>query len=254
MALGSYYVTYAGVNCTTLGIYPVDRPSMPTPARRATKVTIPGRDGDLYVEDGAIEDIQIQITFDFHTAPNDWGDTFRALKAWAASRTAWNYTKIVALRFSDDPDYFYDVKRAVVQTTERTARRIGRATVTFICDGWSYLYSGSYPTPISGRTVTLTNDTTETARPVILMTAPNATTFTVTRPDSSTQTFTFTGSPYATVIDTRREAIYHLANGDSILNRTTGSFEAFHLLPGATTIALDVAPTSLSVYPLWRVL
>ena len=254
MALNSYSVTFAGVNCTTLGLYPVRRPAMPTPARRATKVTIPGRDGDLYVEDGAIEDIQIQITFDFHTASNEWGNTFRALKAWAASRTAWNYTKIVALRFSDDPEYFYSVKRTVVNTTERVARQIGQATVTFICDGWSYLYSGSYQVPISGTTVTLTNPTSETAYPVILMVAPNATTFTVTRPDGSTQTFTFTGSPYATVIDAGRQAIYHNANGDSILNRTTGDFGAFALLPGTTTISLDVAPTSLVVYPLWRAL
>lgn len=254
MALGSYYVTFAGTKCTDIGIYPESRPSMPAPSRRATKVTIPGRDGDLYVEDGAIEDIQIQITFSFHTAPDDWGDTFRALKAWTADRTAWNYTKICALRFSDDPDYFYVVKRTIVQTTDRTARRIGRATVTFICDGWSYLYAGSYQVAISGTTLTLTNPTTEAARPVLLMVAPNNTTFTITRPDATTETFTFTGSPYTTVIDVRRQAVYHNANGDSILNRTTGEIDAFLLYPGTTTITLDVAPTSLVAYPLWRVL
>lgn len=254
MALGSYYVTYAKVKCTDIGIYPVSRPSMPTPVRRAQKLTIPGRDGDLYVEDGAIEDIQIQITFGFYGPANDWGDTFRALKAWAANRDYWLYTRICPLQFSDDANYFFDVKRTIVQTSERVARTIGRATVTFVCEGWSYLYAGSYPTPIVGTSVTLTNTGTETAYPTILMSVPNPTTFTVTHPDSTTDTFTFTGSPYATVIDTRRQIIYHNANGDSILNRTTGDFDAFLLYPGATTISLDVAPTSFSVYPLWRVL
>ena len=256
MALNSYYVTFAGVNCTTLGLYPVRRPAMPTPARRATKVTIPGRDGDLYVEDGAIEDIQIQITFDFHTPPNEWGNTFRALKAWAARRNFWSYSLFRALRFSDDPDYFYDVKRTIVSTTERVARQIGQATVTFICDGWSYLYAGSYPiTPASGWTsMTVDNDTTETAKPAITMICPDATTFTITRPDGTEKIFTFSGSPYRCNINVEREVIYHSATGNSILNRTTGGFDAFWLYPGQTTIAVSATVPTFSLYPCWRVL
>lgn len=255
MALNSYYVIYAGVNCTTIGLYPVRRPSMPTPARRATKVTIPGRDGDLYVEDGAIEDISIQITFDFHTAPTEWGNTFRALKAWAASRTAWDYTNIVALRFSDDPEYFYSVKRVVVNTTERTARQIGQATVTFVCDGWSYLYAGSYNTRMSGTTMTLTNDTTETAWPVIGIQTADEITITVEHPDGTTDTFVYNaGANVAAVIDTWRHTVYRKATGESWLARTSGSLDAFRLEPGETTITVSSEPTSFFAYPLWRVL
>ena len=72
MALTSYYVTFAGVNCTTIGVYPVDRPAMPTAARRAQKLTIPGRDGDLYIEDGAIEDVQIQKSLQFGISSPEW--------------------------------------------------------------------------------------------------------------------------------------------------------------------------------------
>lgn len=256
MALTSYYVTFAGVNCTTIDVYPVDRPAMPTAVRRAQKLTIPGRDGDLYIEDGAIEDVQIQITFDFHTAPDDWGDTFRALKAWATSQSVWAYQRVRALQFSDDTDYFYDVKRTIVNTTERTARRIGRATVTFICDGWNYLYAGSNPTtPTVGWTsLTLDNQTTEVARPAITMVCPSSTDFTITRPDGTTEAFTFTGDAARVNLDTRRQVIYRHASGLSVLNKTVGELDAFLLYPGTTTIAVSATIGTFSLYPLWRVL
>ena len=46
------------------------------------------------------------------------------------------------MRFSDDPEVFYECFRADIVTTERSSRRIGSADVTFHCQPYTYYNAG----------------------------------------------------------------------------------------------------------------
>lgn len=258
MALSSYYVAYNGVRSSNVPVYPVNRPGLPTPQWRTTKVTIPGRDGDLFLTDGGLEDITISVTFDFHGPAASWGDSFRALKDWALSPDTTIYLKMRMLYFSDDTGYRYAVKRVTIATTERVAKTIGRATVNFTCEGWSYTQAGvtQVSVPASTPSITLTNPTTYDAYPVfaIQASATGTITFSFTRPDTSTGTFSIeatSGQQYR--INTRLQTVTNAA-GANRLSVTNGDLKEWTLQPGATTIGISGSYSSLLYYPLWRTL
>ena len=258
MAIGSYYVSYNGTRCTAAGLYPESRPSLPTPQWRATKVTIPGRDGDLYLEDGALEDISIPITFGFYGPASGWGDSFRALKAWALSEDTTLYLRARQLVFSDDTAYRYLVRRVIVNTTERVAKAIGKATVTFICEGWSYLQSGLTQVSVTGGTasITMDNPTGFSTMPIFVFQGAEVgtVTFTFSRPDGTTGTFsvqTTAGQQYR--INTRLKTVTN-ASGANRLSVTSGDLDEWKLQPGTTTVTITGNYSSALYYPMWRTL
>ena len=48
-----------------LGLTMAERPSQPIPTKRATKIEVPGRDGELNIYDGTYEPIEFSVEFNF---------------------------------------------------------------------------------------------------------------------------------------------------------------------------------------------
>lgn len=258
MALGNYDVTFNGVAASTLGLYAMERPSMPAPEWRVQKVTVPGRDGDLYIQDGGLQDIQISVRFNFIGAPSSWGNTFRALKLWTDSPDTSVYLKMRQLVFSDDSSYAYAVKRVTVGTTERVARSIGQARVTFVCDGWSYLTSGLAVTTVADGTqsITMTNPTTYVAKPIFVFRSPTVgATFTITDTNGNAKTFEVGTSGSQTIVINCRLGSVTNASGVSRLSLTNGDLAAFDLQPGTNTLTIDTNTlTTMRWFGQWRTL
>lgn len=91
----------------------------------------------MTIRDGTVKDIQIEVTFTFHTKPERFAEVFRNAKRWLLSKGE------KRLKFTDDPDYFYQVRYVSVGVNERTARVIGEFTATFVCHGCQYLVEGA---------------------------------------------------------------------------------------------------------------
>ena len=99
------------------------------------EIEIEGR-GKLYRE-RYLDDITIEVEFNFISEKGKWNDSFRKAKAWI------NNIEDNKLKFSDDLGYFYKVNKAEITSSERVLRRIGRFTVTFTCEPYMYLEDGA---------------------------------------------------------------------------------------------------------------
>lgn len=130
-----YDVSFAGKTAKENGLAVVQRPNIPAPQKRYEQITIPGRDGDLYISDGDVEDIKIPVEFNFIGQPEDWFEHFRQAKRWLTGRGK--------LQLGDDLDFFYKAKKVEIDTAERVCYEIGRFTATFTCDGYNYVERGT---------------------------------------------------------------------------------------------------------------
>lgn len=130
-----YFCYFNGHRCTDFDISVVTRPNIPSPQMQYEEIEIEGR-GKLYRE-RYLDDITIEVEFNFISEKGKWNDSFRKAKAWI------NNIEDNKLKFSDDLGYFYKVNKAEITSSERVLRRIGRFTVTFTCEPYMYLEDGT---------------------------------------------------------------------------------------------------------------
>lgn len=132
-----YFTIYNNIRDRDAGIKPVSRPDIPTAKEEIEEIKIAGRDGNLYRKKGTLEDITIEITYNFLSRNSaHWAEEFRKIKRYFFSESSGK------LMFSDDIGYFYKVKKIEIGTNERLAKRIGKFTVIYTCEGYIYLKEG----------------------------------------------------------------------------------------------------------------
>lgn len=136
MAYKRYFVIYNGKMNTEVGVSVQRRPDIPAPIREYETVKVEGRDGELYEDKGTYEDITIQIEFNFKAEPDEWTRRFREIKNWL------NGHMDRKLMFSDDIEYFYNVKAVKISDSERKIKRIGRFVANFTCEPYAYITEG----------------------------------------------------------------------------------------------------------------
>lgn len=133
---GPYFTLYNNIKDRDAGVTPVSRPNIPAANEKTEEVEIAGRDGKYYRNEGTLEDIDIEIEYNFASRnADDWAEDLRRAKKWLKSGNG-------KLAFSDDVGYFYKVKKITIGTAERIAKRIGKFKVTFTCEGYLYLSEG----------------------------------------------------------------------------------------------------------------
>lgn len=133
----TFHIFYNGESCKDVGLSVVSRPAIPIPEREHDIIKVEGRDGELHKDKGTYKDIEIKISFNFVSKnPDVWAQDLRKVKKWLCSR------KDERLILSDDPEYYYKVKQAVMSDTKRKARRVGSFEISFICDAYMYRIDG----------------------------------------------------------------------------------------------------------------
>ena len=129
-------IEYGGIRGSSIKIYARERPDIPAARIRREQIIIPGRDGVVYQSDGTFEPTEIEILFNYIGKESEWTDRWRVAQRWLEKEN----TK---LRFSDDDGYFFWIDHVELDENERTTRRIGNFTATFMTrDGLYYLNSG----------------------------------------------------------------------------------------------------------------
>ena len=129
--------SYNGESCKDVGLSVVSRPTIPVPEREYDTIKVEGRDGELHRDKKTYKDIEIPIEFNFVSkTPDVWAQDLRKVKKWLYSG------KDKRLIFSDDPEYYYKVKKAVMGDTERTAKRKGKFEIVFTCESYMYRVDG----------------------------------------------------------------------------------------------------------------
>ena len=230
-----YDLTYNGSSASGLGIRVRQRPHIPAPERRTSRIQVPGKDGDYIIDEDAWEDIEIEVDMGFLAAPAEWAAKWRAVRPWLKGTGT--------LQLSDDAGYQYRVKRVVLDTAERDIKRIGRFTVLFACDPYQYLTAGASlaDLPADGK---LQNPLSETAHPIYKITGEGVCTLTVNGYELTANV------GQNLIIDTERRLTYRV---DGTLQNTaiSGDYDKLQLIAGENTISVTDG-FALQVQPNWR--
>lgn len=133
----TFHIFYNGESCKDVGLSVISRPTIPVPEREYDTIKVEGRDGELHRDKKTYKDIEIPISFNFVSkTPDVWAQDLRKVKKWLYSG------KDNRLILSDDPEYYYKVKKAVMSDTERTAKRKGKFEIVFTCESYMYRIDG----------------------------------------------------------------------------------------------------------------
>lgn len=136
-----YSAAYNGVSCNRYGLFLVERPNIPTAEKRILEYDVLGVDGKKYIDTGLVEDRTLEIKIGFFGSPDEWCDKYRAVKRWLKTKKPDNLP-FTALQFADDTEYYYKVKKIVINTTEREAIDIGKVDIEIVIDGYNFKRQG----------------------------------------------------------------------------------------------------------------
>lgn len=230
----NYDIEYAGDRASDHNIKIVKRPGIPAPVADYKEVSIPGRDGNIYIDEGTVEDIVIQVEMNYMCKHNEWFENWRVAKEWLMQKG------MNRLMFGDDPEYFYYVKKVELSDADRVCREIGRFSAEFHCNGYQYLLSGQKEYSLSE----VADNPYNVAHPVYLVTGEGNCTLTV-----NGKTFVANVGQNVT-IDTDRMIAYRL-DGTLVNTAVTGDYADLYLKPGKNTLSVT-SGFNVKVIPRWR--
>lgn len=127
-----FYIVFNGIRDRELGLYVMHRPSIPCPEKNIEEKQILGRDGSITIDYGTYKNIEITVEYNFLNKI-DYINKSRIIKKWI------NNIRDNKLKFSDSLDYFYKVKYCKLDVIERVTKKVGKFSLKFVCDPYTYL-------------------------------------------------------------------------------------------------------------------
>lgn len=223
-----YNIRFNDICCLDMGVLVKVRPNIPAPVPAYEPIIIPGRDGIIMPDDVRYEPITIEVEMNFMSPdPQSWSDAYRRAKKWLKGSGT--------LKLSDDEDFYYKVYIVSIDASERTSKRIGSFTASFLCDPYQYLNSGTQ------ERADVSYNPYSVSLPVYHITAAGEFTLTV-----NGNTLTGTGETY---VDTALQVAYN-TNYELISTTTVGDFSELYLKEGENSIS--VSGGTLIIRPNWR--
>lgn len=154
-----HHFIYDGVDSRELELLVSGEKTYNAPSRDVTNISIPGRSGDLYIDNGRYTNAEISYTC--HLS-NDILNKIKYLKAWLSSKVG--YRK---LEDSYDPDYFRLAAYHNALEFEVSLNRFATFELLFDCDPFKYLKQGEQTVTFTKSGSTIYNPELFESRPII---------------------------------------------------------------------------------------
>lgn len=230
------WVEYAGVKNTAVGAEMLSMPTRPHPARKGELIDVPGRNGKLFMDDGAYDRVLVSVRLMVPSGEMD------AVHGWL--------TGSGLLRFGDDPSRAYNASvTKEFSVSNRFARLRGQEfSVTFDCEPFRYVYPSPADVTISTSGGTITNPGTVFSQPKLKITGSGD--FTVVVNGYSIDGRSITGGA---IVDCELQETFTPDETQSL----NGSFvmDEFPVLkPGTNAITWTGDVTKIEITPRWRYL
>lgn len=222
-----------GTSCNSMGILCVKRPDFPAPQKRYNELEILGRDGKLYQDTGLYEDVDIPIEFNYMDQVQNWGERWREAKSF--------FLGAKTLKLSDDSAVFWKVKKVYLSDNQRNSNRIGRFSVNFVLDPYTYLESGNGLYTAAQ----ITENIYELSKPDYLIEGEGVCTLTVNGNEMTANV------GQNLTIDTYREVSYRTDSGANNNIAVSGDYEGLFLPTGSVEISIT-SGFELKIRPNWR--
>ena len=219
-------------NTKTLGFALKGRPNIPSANKRYESTEVEGRDGNLTRFIG-YEDLKFSLTFNV-LFQSDIKQKLREIKGVLAQAGT--------LSFDDSPNFYYKIKQAQISETESVIKASGVFSVDFVAEPFEY--QKSTLTAYTTKPITLTNQTTTTALPVIKIYGTGTVVLNVNGTG-----ITLTGLTSSIVLDSELQEAYTglTTNMNSNMN---GNFPVLKI--GSNTISWTGTVTKVEINPNWR--
>lgn len=219
-------------NTKNLGFALVGRPSIASAEKKYETTEVEGRDGSLTRFLG-YDDLKFSLNFNI-LFQSDIKQKLREIKGVLASADT--------LSFDDSPNFYYKIKQAQISETESVIKASGVFNVDFVAEPFEYQKTSS--TAYTTKPISLTNQTTTTALPLIKITGTGTVVLSVNGTG-----ITLTGLTSSIVLDSELQEAYTglTTNMNSNMN---GNFPV--LRTGNNTITWTGAVTKVEIDPKWR--
>lgn len=237
-------VIFNGRSSKDYGIQVEHPPEYQIPARDYEVIHIPGRNGDLVIDNGSYQNVNRSYQIAAGSRTKDFTTVADSIAAWLHSASGY-----ARLEDSYEPEYF---RMAIIKeevTVENIMRHGGRATVEFNCKPQRYLKSGENIVQSNGlKEFTLHNPTEFDALPKIFVSIPKEQggritigKYPVIIPDSHKATGVY--------VDCENQEVYTTNLNENI---TVTLHEGFpKLVPGLNQVTILGNITSVEVTPRW---
>lgn len=232
-------ITWNGITSDSLNCIVERYPVYTIPKRKQSTISVPGRNGDLLLQQQAYNNYKQEYDIYLSGPRNnsELPDVARAVAAWL---NVGGYQKLI-----DDytPNSYRMAFFQGPLDLENTFNLYGRATIEFNCKPQRFLNIGDMAQTISTSGGTITNPTAFNAKPIITVYGSGAATLQV-----GEYVCTLSSIDEYITLDSDTENAY---SGTTNLNNTVTIPEFPELVPGATTVTWTGGITSVQIIPRW---
>lgn len=232
---------FKGVRCTEKNIILKQMPERPKAAQRGESILVPGKNGDVWIPDGAYEIITIDVNC--FTSGDDFN--FIDINQWL-NGSGW-------LRFSDESNIVYEAR--ATDGFMRGNRWINFSdqefSVTFTCQPFKYRYLSTDDADditISATDTTITSQSDIFSEPKITILGTGDCTVSINEIEISIE-----GLTDGIIIDSELKDCLSL-DGSQLLNNIVSMDEFPILKPGLNNIVFTGDVQSITIRPRWRYL
>ena len=136
------YLTYDGVDSRDFGVFISGEGAFDAPARRGEMISIPGRNGSLFMDEGVFENITVEYPAFIGTG---YEERFRTVLAMLRSEltSRGNYKRLTDTYHPDE--FRLGVYRSGLEVDPKVITRAGGFTMKFDCKPQRFLLSGETP-------------------------------------------------------------------------------------------------------------
>ncbi len=238
-------IIFNGIPSTNYGIHVEKPPVYTTPERDYEVVHIPGRNGDLVIDNGSYQNVTRKYDISVGEIDGDFTNLASGVGEWLHSASGY-----ARLEDSYEPDYFRLAYYVADTEMENLFHQAGKMTIEFNCKPARFLKIGERAVSLTADGA-LRNPTFQKSFPKLIVTVSSSGTLTI-----GGKTTTISGLTETTrmVIDSELQDVYEEESLTN-LNSKVSFFDGFPLLlPGLNAITFTGDITSVEVIPRWWIL
>ena len=238
-------IIFNGIQSTNYGIHVEKPPVYATPERDYEVVHIPGRNGDLVIDNGSYQNVTRKYDISVGEIDGNFTNLAAGVSEWLHSASGY-----ARLEDSYEPDYFRLAYYVTDAEMENLFHQAGKMSVEFNCKPARFLKVGERAVSFTAAG-SLRNPTFQKSFPKIIVTVSGSGSLSI-----GGQTVTISGLSSSTrmVIDSELQDVY--AEGSMTnLNSKVSFSDGFPLLiPGVNTITFTGSISLVEVIPRWWIL
>ena len=238
-------IIFNGIPSTNYGIHVEAPPVYATPERDYEVVHIPGRNGDLVIDNGSYKNVTRKYSISVGEIDGNFTTLAAGVSEWLHSASGY-----ARLEDSYESDYFRLAYYVADAEMENLFHQAGKMLIEFNCKPARFLKAGERAVPFT-TDGSISNPTFQKSFPKLTVVVSGSGTLTI-----GDQTITISGLTNSTrmVIDSELQDIYEEGSLTNLNSKVSFS-DGFPLLsPGVNTITFTGSITSVEVIPRWWIL